>query len=124
MLSLQVSGLEVSALGVPCRTCGRAAGLCCVEDGREVDYVHEARVTDELLQRAEVVSAPGLDPLLVACPACAQQPHEGCVDLETWRPMETVHEERRRQAAAIHAALSAGDNVMITDAQLLRTGLV
>lgn len=112
---------------VACRTCARGVGECCVDDrGREIDYVHEARVTDELLDVDAVGIADvryAIPVLLVACPACAQQPHEACVD-EVLRPLSYVHGARIEEAVRITAELNAGRNVAITDQAIERTGLV
>jgi hypothetical protein len=60
---------------------------------------------------------------LVACPECAQQPGEPCVDSDR-APLAYVHAARVDAAAFISGALDEGKSVAITDESILDTGLV
>ena len=66
---------------------------------------------------------------LVACPRCAAQPGEFCVErrdhpLDDPVPVAFVHAERVEAAQFISGELDKGNNVAITDEAILGTGLV
>lgn len=60
---------------------------------------------------------------LVACPTCARQPTECCVD-DDGREIGYTHAKRIEAARLISAELERGQNVLITDDSILETGLV